>query len=1240
VPESKLLFTRYAVTMQIVNLASVQWRRLLPLCTSLGLLYEEVQQGAYLINGEALVIEGADVPKQEQEQRQRLILTVAPTLLATAAATSTSKEHIEQGAVVVLALEGMQVILIDATAGSTVAAKALLRWQRQPQSSVQKQRQPATPPAAESDDEEEESGRSLGIGASILHHGTYSKMRINSSNPVSFKNELFEGRALLMVRTDNTDSQRYGERFAGNHYTFEVQVQGRFLKVPPGKVFIGAEITKSMSLGLLTKSMCRAILQLGRTVNRHLHHSFGDDENHELPHIVGPMWSAADRLVVSPAGREPPVFGEAFPEEAVSRAARRKNADFTLPYDLDAVYSMSFKTSNIDLIKWTATNLPLVSNIDLHTFWSEADLRTVCYCVQDDEAAIYASASESTDHSASTPSRLSSSQRGSFNNPARATAFPKNHRQGNIRYLFSIQLEHDSNHPEAVFGRASNNSLVKSPLARRYSGLGGLQPFSPNDEDDDAVDDDGDDGEDNHGHDMARRGGRGGEDAEELTNFDEDSLFFDALDGNLASPPRDLNSASSADTGGARANPTPSHPPLPLTQVIPSLAAHTNDSTPMQQLHQQLQQQQSSISSGSRGQESCPYRVAAAIEVDEMRIVRQSMGQKGRRTLYAFSVGTLLENKAYSLTTGRNGGKGGHLQCVLRTYAEWTRVFPIFKRDKQCNNARLSDTEKRRLDLETSFKIAARESEGDARARAKLESFLVGGEHTTAFLTTTPGIGLGVSAKRLRTDLPPFRLESLVIVQLGNHFWSEEYMGLTSDEVVFIKPPNRLGITSRLVLRLESIVSVERVEDPELPFYIAGCSAMVISTFSRQLVVVMRGLSFRNAWVSTLDTLISTNRATYSSLPAPPAPHIDLLVRSKGWRLGERVILNARSFECASRATQRRSPDLELLASYMSTPHVLVARLLNIALALAEQSSSSEDSFFPGDEELQNSYVGFMDGVALLQRIDYSALVAGAGNAEKTCLFLNLFHLMLLHGFLVVGVPNSHFKWTSFYNTCAYEAFGDVFTLAELQKSVIHCGASPVSLSSSTSGGNGGAVGGGGGGGSVDGGGYAFALESSDPRLLWALNTGLVQSQPPQIHIYEPVSLSDQLDAAVRMSLGAGRQVSVSPPDYPGAPTVILLPKIIKRQIDWFDAPGLAQLPKTGPYVKVLSFLAHYVPDKHLAGLLEAAIELDQGSVQVKFQNAPDQGDDQRRRVLGKINNRLSISLPEGQLHYDGDDDT
>ena len=62
---------------------------------------------------------------------------------------------------------------------------------------------------------------------------------------------------------------------------------------------MGAEITKRMELGILTKSVCNTILQLTRTSNPVLHHSFGDKTNMELPHIMGPLWSVLDRLNIT-----------------------------------------------------------------------------------------------------------------------------------------------------------------------------------------------------------------------------------------------------------------------------------------------------------------------------------------------------------------------------------------------------------------------------------------------------------------------------------------------------------------------------------------------------------------------------------------------------------------------------------------------------------------------------------------------------------------------------------------------------------------------------------------------------------------------------------------------------------------------------------------------------------------------------------------------------------------------------
>ena len=72
---------------------------------------------------------------------------------------------------------------------------------------------------------------------------------------------------------------------------------------------MGAEITKKMELGLLSKGLCAGILKLGRTVNAYLHHSFGDNNDVELPHITGPLWSAIDRLVITAEGQPAPQLG-------------------------------------------------------------------------------------------------------------------------------------------------------------------------------------------------------------------------------------------------------------------------------------------------------------------------------------------------------------------------------------------------------------------------------------------------------------------------------------------------------------------------------------------------------------------------------------------------------------------------------------------------------------------------------------------------------------------------------------------------------------------------------------------------------------------------------------------------------------------------------------------------------------------------------------------------------------------
>ena len=73
-----------------------------------------------------------------------------------------------------------------------------------------------------------------------------------------------------------------------------------------------------------------------------------------------------------------------------------------------------------------------------------------------------------------------------------------------------------------------------------------------------------------------------------------------------------------------------------------------------------------------------------------------------------------------------------------------------------------------------------------------------------------------------------------------------------------------------------------------------------------------------------------------SSIPPPTntnPKHLDLLVTPKGWKLGDKLILNARSFTLNS--ALHTSSTESSLASLISTPHLLIAALLEKAFYLS-----------------------------------------------------------------------------------------------------------------------------------------------------------------------------------------------------------------------------------------------------------------------------------------------------------------
>jgi hypothetical protein len=149
--------------------------------------------------------------------------------------------------------------------------------------------------------------------------------------------------------------------------------------MPQGELYVGAEASVKMELGLITRSVAKAAINLCSTMVDNLHSSLGvtkGNELYELPHMVAPMFITFDKIIVSPPGEKPPPLGIPFTEDIEYRKKRLKFRNIKeANVDLDTTYSFSVNTSNIHLLNWTLVGIPLVRPMDLRTFIQESAIR-------------------------------------------------------------------------------------------------------------------------------------------------------------------------------------------------------------------------------------------------------------------------------------------------------------------------------------------------------------------------------------------------------------------------------------------------------------------------------------------------------------------------------------------------------------------------------------------------------------------------------------------------------------------------------------------------------------------------------------------------------------------------------------------------------------------------------------------------------------------------------------------------
>jgi hypothetical protein len=346
---------------------------------------------------------------------------------------------------------------------------------------------------------------------------------------------------------------------------------------------------------------------------------------------------------------------------------------------------------------------------------------------------------------------------------------------------------------------------------------------------------------------------------------------------------------------------------------------------------------------------------------------------------------------------------------------------------------------------------------------------------------------------------------------LSEHHWLEEWIEVT-DRYIFFHHPDKQKAHFRI--SLQSIVEVKCLPSEDTPL-MPSFSFIAIGTLGRTIYLMFPSKVACTDWVDLIIGLIAMRNANEqrSSLDSQSTcsdhsmafdnPADEFLQESSLWNCKQRRILNGRMLRFHCQNAQINDP----------------ARLVEDALLRSfEQSGGDFD---------ERSMVGFLDSAAALKDVDVNHL----DEMERLAFFLNLYHLMIMHAFLVLGPPDSTFKSISYFNTVAYQCSDDIFSLTELEHCILRAAmnypsqfVSKFVLPKSQ---------------------FCFALSHQDYRINFALNCGS-ESNPKVVPIYRVTTLDTQLDRAARCYLEYAAEVRASHKRAGGV--ALTLPRICQ----WF----------------------------------------------------------------------------------------
>ena len=228
-----------------------------------------------------------------------------------------------------------------------------------------------------------------------------------------------------------------------------------------------------------------------------------------------------------------------------------------------------------------------------------------------------------------------------------------------------------------------------------------------------------------------------------------------------------------------------------------------------------------------------------------------------------------------------------------------------------------------------------------------------------------------------------------------------------------LKIPNYNSKTKSTTVSKQSILFVRVLDEFMCPF--PGFYYFEVETIFQVYIFMVKRQSDATSWVTLLTELFGkyvTERNIQALGDNFSMPDFDvdmILGRPRSLKLGKRRVLNFRRVVFPSRFT------MPVHLTGLS-PNRIVEMALDEAFHLLDDNTNAQ------------IWVQFMDSVSALQVVDLSALSL----PEKLSFLLNLYHVMVIHGMLILGPPLPS-NWESFFDTVSYLVGYDVVSIKELE---------------------------------------------------------------------------------------------------------------------------------------------------------------------------------------------------------------